>query len=126
MSYYAYGSGTMNIDSANFPDMLAAVRDVLPYYNLACVHNLYDLFQAFGFDYWQEGSDVQFEYGKFNDQEEFLEAIAPWVDDFSRIYMTGEDGSMWMWAFKDHQFYECSGDVTYRGDPYAQEGSRSS
>ena len=122
MSYYMTGSGTMNINAKNFPDILAAVRKDFPCYNLTYVRNLHDLFHVFGFDYWQEGLSVEFPYGKLNDQEEFLETIAPWAEDHSRIYMTGEDNDMWVWTFKDHALYECQGEVTYRGDPYAEKG----
>lgn len=133
MSYYANGGGSFHVNKESFD----ALRDTV---NAWMAREAEDdesmmrfnskvgidtLFSWFGFDveldddgnidsaYFPEGNAIY--------TDEFLEVIAPYVEDGSRLKMTGEDGDHWLWCFKDHTFYECQGIVIYDGDPYEEE-----
>ena len=45
---------------------------------------------------------------KSGDDEALFAAIAPYVTDGSYIQMTGEDGAVWRWVFKDGRVREVS------------------
>lgn len=127
MGYYANGGGSLHISKENFEPMKQAVQhwmqddvpDWKPNADIVC------FFNAFGFeaDLDENGNvdGVWFPEDKIRNVDTFLETIAPWVEDRSRIEMTGEDGEHWLWCFKDHEFFECNGVITYEGDPYAEE-----
>ena len=120
MSYYmSCGGGSMSIKSENFPAIKSAVEK--RFEQGFEVASLKELFAWFGFDYDEELHGIYFDCAELTDQEEFLETIAPWVEDHSRIEMTGEDDERWLWCFKDHEFFECNGTVIYHDDPYGKE-----
>jgi len=50
--------------------------------------------------------DLTFFGEKYGDDLIMLNAIAPWVKPGSYIEMSGEDGSMWRWAFDGSQCKE--------------------
>lgn len=127
MGYYANGGGTFKISKKNFEPMKAAVQDWVrkEQPGWEADPDIECFFDYFGFeaDLDDDGNIwyVSFPDNKIRDAADFLKIIAPWVEDGSRIEMVGEDFSAWLWAFKDHEFYECNGTVVYEGDPYGQE-----
>jgi len=118
MSYYITGSGSLKINPENIPFVLAAGDEIRK-----CAHfrNLPEMFRWFYITYDQENNELSFDYVRLDIQDELLEAISPWVEDGSRIDMTGEDGGRWLWCWKGHKFYDCPGVVTYEGDPYEEK-----
>lgn len=129
MSYYANGGGSFHVNKENFDTIKEVVRLWMqddcegwePH------EDIDTFFSAFGFDVEldDDGNIVSAYFPEENASytDEFLKVIAPYVDDGSRLKMTGEDGDHWLWCFKDHTFYECQGIVIYDGDPYEEEGT---
>lgn len=135
MSYYANGGGSFHVNKENFDALRETVNawmareseDEEPmarFNSLICIDTL---FSWFGFDV-ELDDDGNIDSAYFPEDnasytDEFLEVIAPYVEDGSRLKMTGEDGDHWLWCFKDHKFYDCDAVITYKGDPYAEEGA---
>ena len=127
MSYYANGGGSFHVNKENFEAIKEAVR---LWMQDDCEewepHEDIDVFFSdFGFDVeLNDDGNIEDVYYPENDisyTDDFLKIIAPYVEDGSRLYMTGEDGDHWLWCFKDHRFYECQGIVIYERDPYEEE-----
>jgi len=57
--------------------------------------------------------DIYFEGQKFGQDEVFLEAIAPYVEEGSYIEMQGECGARWRWLFKDGGLKEQSATIIW-------------
>ena len=53
--------------------------------------------QSFSFDFYGE---------KLGDDEIFLSALAPYVEDGSYLEFEGEDGYSWRWSFKNGKLVE--------------------
>lgn len=56
---------------------------------------------------------IYFEGQKLGDDEYLFKAIAPFVKDDSYIEMSGEDGALWRWAFKNGQCREVYATITW-------------
>jgi len=122
MSYYIYGGGNFFIKKENFPAVIQALQD--KWQGLSSCNTLDSILDHCGFEetgYDENGDLVHLAVleRKLWDQDEVLETIAPWAENESYLEMTGEDGDRWLWCVKDHKFYECPGEVSYRGDPYS-------
>jgi len=134
MSYYAHGGGSFHVSKENFDPLKKTVQnwmEMVVYDDANIIWNpkadIVCFFNDFGFDVELDGDgnidNAYFPEGNVSDTDEFLEVIAPYVEDGSRLKMTGEDGDHWLWCFKDHKFYDCDAVITYKGDPYAEEGA---
>jgi hypothetical protein len=49
---------------------------------------------------------IHFTLEKLGDDHEILDAIAPAVENASCIEMSGEEGDLWRWVFKDGRCQE--------------------
>lgn len=56
---------------------------------------------------------IYFEGQKLGDDEYLFKAIAPFVKDGSYIEMSGEDGALWRWVFKNGQCREVYATITW-------------
>lgn len=123
MGYCIWGGGTFIVKKENFQTAKNALLEKWPRLCPAEMP-LDDVLDICGlenaaFDEKGDLCDLYIDGRKLWDQAETLQTIAPWVEDGSRLEITGEDGDKWLWCVKDHVFYECPGEVSYRGDPYA-------
>lgn len=50
--------------------------------------------------------DIYFQWEKLGQEDLMFQRIAPWVKDGSYIEMSGEDGCVWRWVFKDGECQE--------------------
>lgn len=48
---------------------------------------------------------IEFEGEKLGDEEELFKVLAPFVESGSYIEISGEDGDLWRWVFKDSSLY---------------------
>ncbi len=49
------------------------------------------------------------------DWDELFAALAPFVENESHVSMTGEDGAIWRWFFKDRQCFRQEGHLAFDG-----------
>ena len=56
---------------------------------------------------------IEFQGGTLRDDFEMFQKIAPFVRDGSFLEMTGEDGALWRWVFKDGECQEINAVVTW-------------
>ena len=52
--------------------------------------------------------DIEFDGEKLGDDEELFKVLAPFVESGSYIEISGEDGDLWRWVFKDGCLYYTS------------------
>ena len=126
MGYAIYGGGSMRIKKENFEAVNRALLAKWP--DLKQTYECTDpfcLLAACGFDEFDCDGEGNLAHlyicdRKLWDQAETLEAISPYVEE-ARLEMTGEDSEKWLWAIKDHEFYECNAIIRYDGDPFEKE-----
>ena len=123
MGYYVYGGGTMKIKKENFQKVLDTIKEKYEWVNTETIE---DAFSAFGFEpsIDQKSGDMThcwFPDEKWRGCEEFLESLAPFVENGSHMEFTGEDGEKWRSSFFNGKYYETQGVTTYPGDPYDKE-----
>lgn len=129
MGYYANGGGQMHINKENFDALVEAYHNWTKqggYDTSDSVRSVDDMFDNECFtdiDYGDSGNIewLFFPEEKWRYTSEFLEMIAPFVENGSHMEFTGEDGEMWRVSYLDHKYYETSGVVTFPGDPYEEE-----
>ena len=72
--------------------------------------NMYELMESIRFPVEFNGNgdicDIDFYGEKLGDDEIFLSALAPYVEDGSYIEFEGEDGYSWRWCFKNGKLVE--------------------
>lgn len=117
MSNYAYGG------SANFKikkEHHAAVLSIMNEYNgssLSDFSDIFSIFYEFGWDVSFDSAGniagAYFEYGPSDDDEEWLNLIAPYVQPGCYLEMTNEDGYRWAWYFDRKTCTEYAGDTHY-------------
>ena len=128
MSYYMYGGGYAEIKKENFQAITKTLLFKWPRMRDVGLNECSDLVRVLdycGFDDFDFDDDGNMVYlgvcdYKLWDQAEAMAAIAPYVEK-ARLEMTGEDGEKWLWAIKDHEFYECNAIIRYDGDPFEKE-----
>lgn len=57
--------------------------------------------------------NIYFEGEKVGDDDQFLEALAPFVEPGSYIEMQGENGEIWRWVFNGETMKEVYAEVTF-------------
>ena len=87
---------------------------------------LVNMFQINGMEITYDKSDnidcVWYEYGKLHsDLEDFLDTIAPYVEDLSYITLIGEDSSIWQYVFHDGKMDEYDAVITFPGSPLEKQ-----
>ena len=128
MGYYMNGGGYAEIKKENFPVVTKVLLFKWPGLRDVGLNECSDLERVLdycGFDVCDFDDDGNLVYlgvceRKLWDQAETLAAISPYVEE-ARLEMTGEDGEKWLWAIKDHEFYECTAIIRYDGDPFEKE-----
>ena len=76
-------------------------------------------------DYWYEGIfdengnivEISFNGEKLRDEFEMFQRIAPMVDDGCFLQVSGEDGSLWRWVFKNGKCYGIDALITWPDIP---------
>jgi len=58
-------------------------------------------------------TDIGFEGDKIGDDEYLFNTIAPFVESGSFIEMSGEDGCLWRWVFKDGKLHDISPEINW-------------
>ena len=58
--------------------------------------------------------DIRFVGENLGDDEQMLNAIAPFVEEGSYIQMIGEDNSIWQWLFKNGTCVEVPGHLVFK------------
>ena len=61
--------------------------------------------------------EMRFSGEKLHDEDEWLDAIAPYVDKGSQLMMRGEDGCSWCWYFDGESCTTYSGEVVFPAMP---------
>lgn len=82
----------------------------------SALHSVEDIMQELGFltDILPSGDLTVLSYnGKSADEEDFLEALAPFVEDGSYIEWIGEDNSLWRDYFVDGDMFIESGSIMW-------------
>lgn len=110
MSYYATGSGAIELRSNLNEDNIREIEEILDNADVECDFSrrdgyldLYQHEKYYG-DYW----------------EDLLGKLAPFTSQ-GEIDFNGEDGSLWRFIFRDGTFVEENGDVVFESDA---EGNR--
>ena len=106
MSYSAEANGSLFIKKANIKNALDDLGYSVDNIDNLTEDNIVEMFEEEGFRmiFDQEGNIVKtiFPYDYFDSDEvlEFLESIAPYVEDGSCISFEGEDGDCWEYEFE--------------------------
>jgi hypothetical protein len=113
--------GDFSIKKEDFDSVLTALKAVpkdLLVFDLD--ERITDIRYAFDWCQWDcvidEGNiiGIYFNGEKWYDQHEnFMNTVAPWVPDRSFIECRGEEGEMWKWFFMDGKCEEHQAFVTY-------------
>ena len=105
MSYSAKGQGPMRILKESFPDLLEEIGYGVEEGKTVTKEQVKDAFENEGFTpFFDDEGNIKkllFTYNVLMYAEEFLEKIAPWVEDGSSMDFEGEDGDCWEWEFTD-------------------------
>lgn len=127
------------IKAINIPSALMALHAYVDKVNEGCPHpagyfkKLDDFCEQLGdFDWNVEVDDksgdinyIWFTGDRLGREEEFFDAIAPYVEAGSYIDMEGEDGFIWRWRFNDKKCTEYPGSIVFADDDVAEDGTPS-
>lgn len=103
------------IKKQNFPEIEKILPQQFPWTS-GCfeIGELFDCF-SWELDFNDEGDAISicFVGEKQNDDYEFLNTIAPWVEKDSYIEMQGQDGSLWRWCFDGEKCIEKEAKISW-------------
>ncbi|NCA16788.1 MAG: hypothetical protein EBS90_07055 [Betaproteobacteria bacterium] len=140
MGYYATGHGSIKIVGDNIAEAYNAMVQLNAYdhlksggtygggkeisrhfswmpTDLSTIPTCAEMLQALGFEVIVDGADGVIEATGYNskvgDEQVFLTAIAPWVEDESYFEWVGEDGDQWRWAFVKGEMFVQNGYISW-------------
>lgn len=93
---------------------------VYAHLNRSPIGNALELEDALSELDWETGTDgcgsiteMRFSGEKLHDEDDWLDAIAPYVDKGSQLMMRGEDGCCWCWYFDGERCTTYPGEVVF-------------
>lgn len=123
------GITKFRIKRENANDAFEAIKKIVATHKLPWINST-SVFDAKTFDeamlkcrwdvYWDSNEkyidDICFLGEKLGDDFLIFKAIAPYVEDGSYIQMSGEDGYVWRWLFKNGDVTEEEGIITFKSE----------
>jgi hypothetical protein len=123
MGYYITVRGMdFTLKEKNFDKALEAIKELEPHgWCRGNARTAQSLWEAMSCWRWTpevnpKTGDIDYLYfdgEKLGDDEEFFNKIAPFVEEDSYIEISGEEGAIWRWCFKNGTIKEQSANISW-------------